>query len=125
MNSLSGNQLALDCCPTNWLGLQTAGLYRSTNGGSNWSRIETTNMQYSLSGNTYYIIPNDFEISANNTLWMGSISTPGIGGAGGKVYSTNNGSTWTEAPASPLTDSNRVELEASASNPNKIYALTQ
>ena len=111
--------------PTNWLGLQTAGLYRSTNGGSSWSRIETANMQYSFSGSTYYIIPNDFEISANNTLWMGSISTPGIGGAGGKVFSTNNGSNWTEAPASPLTDSNRVELEASASNPNKIYALTQ
>ena len=48
--------------PTNWLGLQTAGLYRTTNGGTSWSRIETSNMQYSFSGSNYYIIPNDFEI---------------------------------------------------------------
>ena len=56
---------------------------------------------------------------------MGTISTPGIGGSGGRVYSSTNGSTWTEAAASPLTDSNRVELECSATDANKIYALTQ
>ncbi|WP_353777305.1 GEVED domain-containing protein [Winogradskyella sp. 3972H.M.0a.05] len=111
--------------PTNWLGLQSAGLYRSTDGGTNWSRIESVNMRFSFSGSNYYYIPNDFEISANNTLWMGTIATPGIGGSGGRVYSSTNGSTWTEAAASPLTDSNRVELECSATNANKIYALTQ
>ena len=111
--------------PTNWLGLQSAGLYHSTDGGTNWSRIESANMAFSFSGSTYYYVPNDFEIAADNTLWMGTISTPGIGGSGGRVYSSTNGTTWTEAAASPLTDSNRVELECSATNPNKIYALTE
>ena len=112
--------------PTNWLGLQTAGLYRSTNDGTTWSRIETTNLQFDFSGTAYPIIPNDFEIGADNKLWMGTITTPGIGGSGGgRVFSTTNGGTWTEAGASPLTDSNRVEIAVSSSNANKMYALTQ
>ena len=112
--------------PTNWLGLQTAGLYRSTNDGATWNRIETSNLQFDFSGTAYPIIPNDFEIGADNTLWMGTITTPGIGGTGGgRVFSTTNGSSWNEAGASPLTDSNRVEIAVSSSNPNKMYALTQ
>ena len=112
--------------PTNWLGFQSAGLYRSTNGGSSWNRIETPNMQFDFSGVTYHYIPNDFEVGADNRLWMGTITTPGIGGGGGgRVFSSTNGATWTEAAGSPLPDSNRVEIEASASNPNKLYALTQ
>jgi hypothetical protein len=112
--------------PTNWLGLQSAGLYRSIDNGLNWNRIESANMEFTFGGENYYYIPNDFEIGADNKLWLGTISTPGIGAAGGgRVYSSTNGSTWTEAAASPLTDSNRVELECSATNANKIYALTQ
>ncbi|SDB62491.1 Por secretion system C-terminal sorting domain-containing protein [Flavobacteriaceae bacterium MAR_2010_188] len=110
--------------PTNWLGLQSAGLYRSANGGSSWSRIESANMRYTSGSTNYYYIPNDIEVSANNTLWMGTIKS-GFGQGGGRVYSSTNGSTWNEAAASPLSDSNRVELECSATNPNKIYALTQ
>jgi chitodextrinase len=112
--------------PTNWLGLQSAGLYRSVDDGLSWNRIESANMEYTFSGNNYYFIPNDFEIGADNRLWLGTISTPGIGATGGgRVFSSTNGSTWTEAAASPLTDSDRVELEASAITANKIYALTQ
>ncbi len=112
--------------PSNWLGLQSAGLYRSIDGGSTWNRIEGTNFSFDFSGTNYYYIPNDIEISANNTLWMGTITTPGIGGdGGGRVFSSTDGGTWTEAAASPLADSNRVELETSTTNPNKMYALTQ
>ncbi len=112
--------------PSNWLGLQTAGLYRSVDGGSTWNRIESSNLAFDFQGTNYYMIPNDFEVGADNTLWMGTITTPGIGGGGGgRVFSSTNGGTWTEAAASPLTDSNRVELEVSSTNPDKIYALTQ
>lgn len=112
--------------PTNWLGLQSAGLYRTADGGTNWSRIESANMSFAYNGYTFYYIPNDLEISANNTLWMGSITTPGTGGiGGGKVFSSTDGTTWTEAAASPLTTSDRVELAVSSSNANKLYALTE
>ncbi len=112
--------------PANWLGLQTAGIYRSTNGGTSWNRVESANMQFDFSGETYQFIPNDFEVGADNRLWVGTITTPGIGGGGGgRVFSTTNGSTWTEASGSPLPDSNRVELAVSSSDANKLYALTQ
>ena len=40
-------------------------------------------------GSTYYAIPNDLEIGADNSLWMVTITTPGIGGAGGgQVFSS-------------------------------------
>ncbi|MFD0862998.1 GEVED domain-containing protein [Sungkyunkwania multivorans] len=118
--------------PTDWLGLQSAGLYRTTNGGTNWSRIESPNMEFTFSGASYYYIPNDLEIGSDNKLWMGTIRTPGIGGtigtagySGGRVYSSTNGAIWTEAAASPLTDANRVEIEPSTTSPNKLYALVQ
>ncbi len=110
--------------PTNWLGLQSSGLYRSTDNGSTWNRIESANMQHVFSGSTYYYIPNDLEVGADNKLWMGTIGSA-LGEGGGRVFSSTNGATWTEAAASPLTDSNRVEIEPSASNPNKLYALVQ
>ena len=81
-------------------------------------------MSHVQNGKTYYYIPNDFEIGADNKLWMGTIGNA-FGQGGGRVYSSTNGSTWTEAGASPLTDSNRVEIEVSATNANKLYALTQ
>jgi len=112
--------------PTNSLGYQSAGLYKTTDNGENWSRIESVNMQYTYISNTYYYIPNNFAISANNTLWMGTIATYLTGTSGrGRVLSSSDGTTWTEANASPLTNSNRVELAVSATNANKIYALTE
>lgn len=111
--------------PSNYLGYQNAGLYTSTNGGNNWSRIETPALEL-IAGIGYYIIPNDFEISADNTtLWMGTINTSGSSGGGGKIFKTIDGAKWKEALASPLPFSDRVEIAVSSSNSNKIYALTQ
>lgn len=108
----------------NLLGLQSAGLYKTTNDGLTWTRIESANMQFSWSGIDFYFIPNDFEIAADNTLWMGTISTPSIGGSGGgRVFNSTNGSTWTQVTT--LSNSNRVELAVSSTNATKMYALTQ
>lgn len=110
--------------PTNWLGLQSSGLYRSTNGGITWSRTESTNMEHTFGGLAYYYIPNDLEVGADNKLWMGTIGSA-LGEGGGRVFSSTDGDTWTEAAGSPLTDSDRVELEPSATDANKLYALTE
>ncbi len=109
--------------PANWLGLQSAGLYRSTNGGTTWNRIESANMRFDFRGSDYYYIPNDLEIGADNRVWMGTIGS--AIGEGGRVFSSTNGGTWTEAAASPLTESNRVEIEPSASDADKLYVLAQ
>lgn len=109
--------------PTNILGLQNAGLYKSTDAGSNWNRVETPSLSYSFSGQTFYVIPNDFEIGADNTLYFGTVGSPGTGEGGGRIYSTTNGSTWTLERV--IGASSRVEIGASATNPDLFYVLTQ
>jgi gliding motility-associated-like protein len=111
--------------PLNILGSQSAGLYTSKNGGNTWSRIESTAMRYAVNENlNFYFIPNDLEISADNTLWLGGIATPAFGiTGGGKVFNSTDGETWNLVTT--LEDSNRVELEVSSVNANKMYALTQ
>jgi subtilisin-like proprotein convertase family protein len=114
--------------PTNWLGFQNAGLYKTLDDGLSWNRIETSVLEFTYGSGTYYCIPNNFEISANNTLWFGTIGTPGTGSpriGGGRVFSSTDGIIWSEAGASPLPNSNRVELAVSSSNPSKLYALTE
>lgn len=120
-----GGQYYFDAnTPRNILGIQSSGLYRSINSGSTWSRIENEDMEYDVSSFTFYFTPNDLEISADNTLWMGAIASPGFGTTGsGKVYNSTDGEDW--SLVTTLENSNRVELAVSSTNANKIYALTQ
>ena len=122
--------LGVGCCyyngasnPQDYLGYQNTGLYRSVDNGTNWNRIETPNLLL-LAGYNYYIVPNDFEIGADNTLWMGSVKTPASSYGGGKVFSSSDGINWIEAQVSPLPNSDRVELAVSSTDKDKIYALT-
>lgn len=110
--------------PNNFLGLQSAGLYRSADGGGNWSRIESANMLFQFSGFDFYFIPNDFEIGPDNKLWMGTIRTPGLtNSGGGRIYNSTNGTIWTQV--TQLANSDRTEIEISATDANRVYALTQ
>ncbi len=111
--------------PTNWLGLQSAGLYRSTDNGNTWNRVEDADMRFEFSGANYFFIPNDLEIGADNRLWMGTINMPGLGQGGGRVFSSTNGTNWVEAAASPLVESSRVEIEPSSTDANRLYVLAQ
>jgi subtilisin-like proprotein convertase family protein len=118
-----GSQYYIDSSnPLDWLGSQNAGLYTSSNGGINWSRIENNDLKLDASSG-YFTIPNDFEIGADNTLWMGSIKTPGKNSGGGKVFRSTDGVNW--ALVTTLASSNRVELAVSSTNKDKIYALTE
>ncbi|WP_438961538.1 T9SS type A sorting domain-containing protein [Nonlabens sp.] len=109
--------------PSNILGAQNAGLYRSIDNGATWNRIENTSMSFNFSGLTLYVTPNDFEIGADNTLYFGSIASSGLGQGGGRVYSSNDGITWTLNQVIPSTD--RIELASSSSNANLIYAAVE
>ncbi len=110
--------------PFNILGLQNAGLYRSVNGGNTWTRIEQPVLQYNYFGNTFYGIPNDFEISADNTLYFGGIRSGFTNaGLGGRIFKTTDGITW--ELASILTASNRVQLAVSETDENVMYASAQ
>ena len=109
--------------PNNILGAQNAGLYRSIDSGASWNRIENTSMQYNFGGQTFYIAPNDFEISADNILYMGSIAVPGTGFGGGRLYRSTDGLNWTLQ--STISGADRIELACSATNPNLFYIAAQ
>ena len=108
--------------PRDWLGKQNAGLYTSIDQGTNWSRIETPNLKLSPTS-SYFIIPNDFEISTDNKIWMGTIGTPIGSNGGGQVFSSVDGTNWTLVKNLP--NSNRVELAVSKTNDSIMYALTE
>lgn len=108
--------------PNNVLGAQSAGLYRSVDDGATWSRVENPSMAYNFSGGTFYVIPNDLEIGADNTLFMGTIAATSLGQGGGRIYSSTDGLNWSLDQTLPQTD--RVEIATSSSNANLIYAAT-
>lgn len=83
------------------LAATTDGLYKTTNGGTNWSKLTTyefIDMEYK---------PGDF------TTLYGSTTE-------GAIYrSINSGSTWTQV----LSAGNRIELAVSTDEPTWVYAL--
>lgn len=109
--------------PVNALGAQNAGLYRSVDDGTTWNRIENPSMQLNLGGIIFYVIPNDLEIAADNTLYFGSITSRATRQGGGRVYSSTDGTNW--SLVSTLNGSDRVEIAPSKTNPDLFYVATQ
>jgi hypothetical protein len=110
--------------PVNYLGAQSAEIYRSVDNGNSWSRVEGVLLRFNSNGTDFPIIPNDFEIGADGTLYMGTINSPGFqSSGGGRIYSSTNGTSWRLRQT--ISGGNRMELEPSSSNPDKIYVLAQ
>ncbi|PQB03733.1 hypothetical protein BST85_01555 [Aureitalea marina] len=101
-----------------FLGSNTIGLYRSTD-GQTFSRL--TGSLYESSAGSYYA-PNDFDIGADGKLWMGTKYSYYTGEGGGRVFS-NDGTGWTLVRN--LGDNGRIELACSQQNANKIYVLAE
>ncbi|NNM22059.1 MAG: hypothetical protein HKO54_00795, partial [Flavobacteriaceae bacterium] len=102
----------------NWLGTNTIGLYHSTD-GTNFSRL--TGSLYESSPGDYYA-PNDFDIGADGTLWMGTKYSYDTGEGGGIIFK-NTGTGWQFVR--DLGTNGRVELACSQQDANKIYVLAE
>lgn len=102
----------------NWLGDNTIGLYRSTD-GTNFSRL--TGSLYESSPGDYYA-PNDFDIGADGTLWMGTKYSYSTGEGGGIIFK-NDGTGWSNEEN--LGTNGRVELACSQQTADKIYVLAE
>ncbi|SFB15264.1 Por secretion system C-terminal sorting domain-containing protein [Flavobacterium swingsii] len=118
-----GSAIYGSASPNQWSGAEQAGLYKSVNGGTTWTRNQDANMVATASGGkNYYVIPNDLEKDALGNLWFSSTRTI-FGTGGGRIYKSTNGTTWTLEET--IANARRTELEPSSTNANKFYVLYQ
>ena len=102
-----------------YLGSNAIGLYRCTD-GINFARIDQASLKNA--SNRFYA-PNKFTVGSDGKLWMGTKYNYIYGTAGGMVFSSTNGGTWTNIRN--LGNNGRVEIVASKQTPNKLYVLLQ
>ena len=103
-----------------WNGVASAGLRRSTNGGSTWTQVLPN-----VTGQSSNYVAADIEISANNRLWIGTKSNS-FGHGGGAVLYSDNGTSWiTSNTTTVATSKGRVEIACSPSNANVVYAMVE
>ena len=103
---------------TTWLGLNSYGVFKSTNAGISWSEASVP-----LTSGGEKNEPFDLEIGADNTIWMSSINNFFEGAGGGSIFSSPDGNTFTLKHT--VTDASRTQLAASATDADKIYVLAQ
>ena len=93
------------------LGLEEQGLYRSTDGGSNWTKITIE-----VGGSP--INPNDLEIDLNNNVWL-TTTNDVFGNLGGRIYRSMDGTSFTLMRT--LSGGERTELAVSNFDADKLW----
>jgi hypothetical protein len=111
-----------------YLGGTSYGLYKTIDGGANWSEVSLP-----LTSDGKKHCPNDIEIGADNKIWLSTINSRIWGNGGGKVFSSTDGVSFVEKynidqanPSGiPTTEvsTSRTEIAVSSTNPDKIYIL--
>ncbi|MEM6721297.1 MAG: T9SS type A sorting domain-containing protein [Bacteroidota bacterium] len=102
--------------PFNVLGFQQRGLYKSSDGGTSWSRFP---IQF---GNGVYMNPNDIELDLNNEIWL---ATTGdfFGNPGGYIHHSTDGNTFNLVTIIPSAD--RTEIEPSSTTPGTFWIAAE
>lgn len=100
--------------PAQVLGRDTRGLYRSTDNGANWTRLEIRET------NNRFVNPCDIEIDISNNIWMATTSRVS-GLVGGRIYKSSNGIDFTLVNTLP--SAARTEIEVSSLDVNKLWAV--
>jgi len=98
--------------PFNLLGFDERGLYKSVDGGTNWSRFP---IQFT---NGTYMNPNDIELDLNNDIWL-TTTSDFVGNQGGSIFRSTDGLTFNLMFTLPNTQ--RTELEPSATTPGTFW----
>lgn len=98
--------------PSNELGYEERGLYKSSDGGASWSRFP---IQFP---DGTYMNPNDIEIDLNNDIWL-TTTSDSFGNQGGSIFSSSDGITFNFVFA--LLNTQRTELEPSSTTPGTFW----
>lgn len=101
-----------------FIGYNFTGLWKSTDNGSNWSRVSL----FTDSDNPTPYEINTIEVAADNSIWV-STRTNAFGEGGGKIFKSIDGSAFVEKYS--FTDGHRVEISCSTISANTIYALAE
>ncbi len=101
-----------------YLGGPAFGLYKSTDGGSNWTLLTLP-----LTVDRNRSCPNDIEIGPDNTIWVATTNSTVYGDGGGRIMSSTNGNTFTVRHTVP--SGKRTQIAVSSTNANKIYVLSE
>ncbi|MDI9311001.1 MAG: T9SS type A sorting domain-containing protein [Limnohabitans sp.] len=103
-------------------GSRSYGLFKTTNGGTSWTELT---LPVAPSGNK--TCPNNVEIATNGNIWVSSTDSWTYGDGGGKVFlSTDGGSTFQlKHTVTGNGGGKRVEIEASSTNANTLYVLSE
>ncbi|WP_396138434.1 PA domain-containing protein [Flavobacterium sp.] len=101
-----------------YLGGPGYGLFKSVNGGSNWTEVVLP-----LTANGYRHCPNDIAIAADNKIWVSTTNSVVYGDGGGKIFSSTDGINFTLAHTVP--DGDRTQIAVSSTTANKVYVLAE
>lgn len=93
-------------------GLNEQGLYKSTDGGSNWTKFTINESNGSPSN------PNDIELDINNNIWL-TTTRSSWGFDGGKIFRSTDGVTFNLITTIPA--ARRTEIEPSKTDANKFW----
>ena len=112
----AGDSFYSDANVNTFLGGPEFGLYKSTDGGSNWSEMA---LPLTANGNKY--APNDIEIGADNKIWVATTNSVVFGDGGGTILSSVDGTTFTKIHE--IAGAKRTQIALSATDAQKMYAL--
>ncbi|TYA52424.1 T9SS type A sorting domain-containing protein [Formosa maritima] len=100
------------------IGGLTYGMYKSVDGGANWSYIDLP-----LTADGHKHAPNDIEIGPNGKIWMSTTNSHLYGDGGGKVFSSTDGNTFTQVYA--INGAARTQIAVSSTVADKVYVLAE
>ena len=103
---------------TTYLGGPEYGLYKSVDGGANWSEVSMP-----LTANNRKHCPNDIEIASDNKIWVSTTESALFEEGGGVIFSSTDGVTFTTAYTVP--DADRTQIAVSSTTANKVYVLAE
>jgi hypothetical protein len=103
---------------TTYLGGPEYGLYKTINGGANWTEVSLP-----LTANSRKHCPNDIEIGFDNKIWLSTVESALYSEGGGVIFSSTDGTNFTKIYDVP--DSDRTQIAVSSTAADKVYVLAE